>query len=320
MLVTYQISVFYKMDKTIEYLEKTFIICPMKEHAEILYLTGINTGHDPEFVFDWTPQPPRRAFISCFRTEAVILSSKGMERIGLGDCIVQDSGLKMYHSSVPGASEGFRNDWMHLDYSVVFKVMKQLKLPWNRLIRTGRPELMADYIRAFSAEAEEKDGYCGISIGNRLSMMLIDMSRSARAYAMRTERMTSTESSHYDRFMAIRADMIGRCTEEHTVGSLAHEAGLSPERFAFLYRKFFSSTPISDMIDARMLVAKRILSYSRKSVKETALECGFGDFYYFSRIFKSRTGCSPVEFRRGYLPRITRQHPEDDCKTFIGVP
>ncbi|OGV43012.1 MAG: hypothetical protein A2X48_11175 [Lentisphaerae bacterium GWF2_49_21] len=261
----------------------------------------INTGHTPEFVFDWKPKLPRRALVMCFRTGAMISTAKGMERVEPGDCIIQDLGSRQYHCSVPRAPEGFRNDWMHLDYGVVSRIMKRLKLPWNRLIPTGHPELMEEYIKALMAEAETADEFSSVSIENKLFEMLVDVSRIARGHSLRRETMTPAERRHYERFIVIRAKMLENYTETQTIDGLAYQANLSPERFAALYRKFFNSTPISDLIDARILAAKRILSYSLKTMKETALECGFDDLHYFSRMFRRRTRYSPAAFRKMHL-------------------
>ncbi len=50
-----------------------------------------------------------------------------------------------------------------------------------------------------------------------------------------------------------------------------------------------------------MLEAKRLLFYSTQNVKQIAHTLGYQDHTYFSRIFKSNEGVSPLEFRSKYL-------------------
>ena len=38
--------------------------------------------------------------------------------------------------------------------------------------------------------------------------------------------------------------------------------------------------------------------YSRRSIKEIALDCGFSDQNYFSKVFLKETGKTPTQFRR----------------------
>ena len=56
--------------------------------------------------------------------------------------------------------------------------------------------------------------------------------------------------------------------------------------------------------------AKELLAFSRRSVKEIALDCGFSDQNYFSKVFLKETGQTPTEYRKtqlqaaeqGYMP------------------
>lgn len=50
-----------------------------------------------------------------------------------------------------------------------------------------------------------------------------------------------------------------------------------------------------------ILEAKRLLYYSDKSVKEIAIELGYGDYAYFSRLFKKSTGTTALGFRNKNL-------------------
>ena len=267
----------------------------------IPHLMGINTGHEPSYVFDWKPKLPRRALIMCFRTPAIIHDTGGIVKAVPGDCIIQDLGAMQYHSSVPKDLEGFRNDWMFMDYGAALISMNRLKLPWNKLIGTGHPEILSEFIKTFISEAKSADELSDILIENKLLEMLITISRSSSKYRKVQETMSSVEQMHYEKFIAVRTDMLEKYTKRHTIGGLAHAASLSPERFTALYKKFFRSTPISDLIDTRIIAAKRILSYSLKSIKETAFECGFDNLHYFSRTFKRRTGYTPTEFRSRHL-------------------
>jgi AraC-like DNA-binding protein len=47
--------------------------------------------------------------------------------------------------------------------------------------------------------------------------------------------------------------------------------------------------------------AKRLLFYTRMSVKEIALELGYEDYAYFTRLFTKVSALSPVQFRKKYL-------------------
>jgi AraC family transcriptional regulator of arabinose operon len=233
----------------------------------------------------------------CFRTPAMILTVDGLLEAAPGDCIVHSPEFRHFHYTVPGSPEAFRNDWLHADGKTVKEKMKGLELPWNKLIKTGRTSVMSDYIKRLLNELETDDEYSTVSITNILHEMLISILRASRENIKKLKTMSVTEREYYERFKELRAAILEHCEKKYTVKELAHKTSLSPERFSVLYKKFFKSSPISEIIDARVSLAKRILAYSAKSIKETATECGFEDLHYFSRIFKQKTGISPSEHR-----------------------
>ncbi|MEZ7498522.1 AraC family transcriptional regulator [Flavobacterium sp. Arc3] len=49
-----------------------------------------------------------------------------------------------------------------------------------------------------------------------------------------------------------------------------------------------------------MTTANRFYSILKKTVKEIALEMNFQDPYYFSRVFKNKTGLSPTKYRQNH--------------------
>lgn len=63
-------------------------------------------------------------------------------------------------------------------------------------------------------------------------------------------------------------------------------------------KKYFGRT-VTDLIQERILEeARKELASSGKSVKEIAIELGFEDPYYFSRLFKKVSGISPDVYRQ----------------------
>ena len=59
------------------------------------------------------------------------------------------------------------------------------------------------------------------------------------------------------------------------------------------YRDRFGISPFEDLIGIRIARAKLLLLHGAMSVEEVAERVGFSSIYYFSRIFRARTGVSP---------------------------
>jgi AraC-like DNA-binding protein len=65
--------------------------------------------------------------------------------------------------------------------------------------------------------------------------------------------------------------------------------------------KSISGLPVSLLIQGKsMLEAKRLLYFTKLSVKEIGYELGYDDPVYFSRLFKKITSFTPLEFREQY--------------------
>jgi AraC-like DNA-binding protein len=84
---------------------------------------------------------------------------------------------------------------------------------------------------------------------------------------------------------------------EHSVSFYADALCKSPKTLSNLFAIFNQKTP-SQMIQERITVeAKRLLSYTDRSVKHITFELGFEDVPYFSNFFKKNAGLSPSDFR-----------------------
>jgi transcriptional regulator GlxA family with amidase domain len=77
----------------------------------------------------------------------------------------------------------------------------------------------------------------------------------------------------------------------------AREAGLSVSHFSEIFRAQTGQSPMAYFIHLRMRLACRLLDLSSKPIKAVAIETGYRDPYYFSRVFKKSMGISPEKYR-----------------------
>ncbi len=100
--------------------------------------------------------------------------------------------------------------------------------------------------------------------------------------------------------------------EELFIETLAEEAGLSPSRFAHLFRERMGVTPMNFLESRRMEQAKQLLLTTDLPVQEVALNIGFPNAQHFSTRFRKLTGQSPSAFRQAPQRRFGELHPEED--------
>jgi AraC-like DNA-binding protein len=83
--------------------------------------------------------------------------------------------------------------------------------------------------------------------------------------------------------------------------TLSQYAGLACKSIPTFHREFkklFNDTPAQWIVKQRMALATDLLENSSLRIGEIALECGFENQTHFSRVFKEKTGASPIQFRK----------------------
>ncbi len=79
---------------------------------------------------------------------------------------------------------------------------------------------------------------------------------------------------------------------------LARRVGMATNSFARLFRGEMGMTVQHYIRQQRTRQAALLLRYSTHSLSEIAEMCGFGNRYYFTRVFTADKGLPPAEFRR----------------------
>ncbi|MGA7992382.1 MAG: helix-turn-helix transcriptional regulator, partial [Thermoanaerobaculia bacterium] len=94
-------------------------------------------------------------------------------------------------------------------------------------------------------------------------------------------------------------DLPARLREDLTAESLAEIAGVSLRTLQRIFRERFDTSPMTWLMEARLLEAARLIRAGDDPVTKIAYRVGFKDPSHFTRRFKSRFGVSPNEYRRG---------------------
>lgn len=90
-----------------------------------------------------------------------------------------------------------------------------------------------------------------------------------------------------------------------TIRQIAEELNISQSKLEQLFLKRFRNSPKEYFLNLRMEKAKQLLSQTDLSVKLIAHQLGYPDQMNFSRIFRKKTGKSPMKFREEIKNRKT---------------
>lgn len=80
------------------------------------------------------------------------------------------------------------------------------------------------------------------------------------------------------------------------VDAVANEIGISRSYLCEVFKSYTDMTPYQYFIHTKINKAKELLEIGESSIKEVAFELGFEDQYYFSRLFKKKTGVPPSQW------------------------
>lgn len=99
---------------------------------------------------------------------------------------------------------------------------------------------------------------------------------------------------------------------DHSLATLAREAGLSPFHFLRSFERATGVTPHQFVLRARLRAASLRLAADRERVVDVAFDSGFGDLSNFNRTFRAELGATPTEYRRAArrLPQPSRSYLE----------
>lgn len=91
--------------------------------------------------------------------------------------------------------------------------------------------------------------------------------------------------------------------EKLYVQDLASQINMNEQYFCRFFKRSIGKTPIDYINDYRLNKVIRLLETRDAPVTEVCLECGFNNMGNFQRLFKWKTGTTPLQYRKLYLAR-----------------
>ncbi|EKN69731.1 AraC family transcriptional regulator [Neobacillus bataviensis LMG 21833] len=122
-----------------------------------------------------------------------------------------------------------------------------------------------------------------------------------RSLCLTLERVISEAGSSFSHPYPVTRMM--RYIEEHAmtvfkVEDVARHAGLSISRSIHLFKSSVGKTMMEYAQEIRLAAAMERMKYTSMTLDQIAIECGFGSYPYFHKVFKKKYGKSPGVYRR----------------------
>lgn len=187
------------------------------------------------------------------------------------------------------SEEPLLHDWMHFTLSSSF----DFGISTDTLYYPSHTEFITDTVRELEAEFFDSRPHRREYMELKVRELFLKLSRELDSNGEMGINLETKEKLRY-----LRGNMFSHLNEDWSVERMANEIGLSQSRFFTVYKSFYGSSPISDLIRARMNSAKNMLLYSERRIEEIAVHLGYRNVTHFIRQFKKENGISPSAYRK----------------------
>lgn len=188
-------------------------------------------------------------------------------------------------------------NWMHLD-SNVGKLVEEFRIPTNCVFYPKKTDFFAPLFRKLEVECFSESVYSQRLIHNYLEEVFIKLHRAL--YCDETE--STVNSKEQATLYSVRGIVLSQLDKRWTIEKMAKLASLSPSRFHTVYKALFNTTPVRDLVEARIDHAKTLLlADDYVSLQDVTDKLGYKSQYYFINQFKAITGCTPGAYRNKNL-------------------
>ena len=176
-------------------------------------------------------------------------------------------------------------------------LIEKYEIPLNCVFYPKNPAVLQELFRKMRNEFRLNDPYREELLDIYMEELLIKLSR----YTKHSERMLSINGRLQRKMRDLRLNIFSNPEKKWVVEEMANSVLLSPSRFHAVYKQLFNTSPMKDVINAKIDMAKAILlAEDRPNIAIVAERVGYNNPYHFIRQFKSVVGVTPGTYQRNY--------------------
>jgi AraC-like DNA-binding protein len=241
-----------------------------------------------------------------------IIKGKGFFESSSMECTKVEEGSLIilfpgeWHRFKPDENVGWDEYWVGFQGEIADNLIKNKFFNSKEaLINIGiKEEVVSLITEIIEHTKEEKSGYQPLVSGALLHLL---------GYVHRTLRQQQFKEENHVEIIINKARILLRqkIDAEVSMEDIAKELNVS---YSWLRKMFKTYTGIAlgqYLIQLKIERAKTLLSNPSKTIKEIAYDLHFESCFYFSKLFKEKTGLSPDVFRNKMNSNFSHQHKEN---------
>jgi AraC-like DNA-binding protein len=178
-----------------------------------------------------------------------------------------------------------------------YKSIHQMMSRAKRGLAFSMPAIMAVYHRLARLSSMDDKFY----MAQELISILYELSKFDDAHELSSSTFAKVDvSSESRRVLKVKDFINTHISDTLRLEQLADLVGMTPTAFSRFFKLRTGKNLSEYIIDIRLGLAARRLVDTADSVSEICWSCGFNNLSNFNRLFRSRKGCNPTEFREKY--------------------
>ena len=196
----------------------------------------------------------------------------------------------LWHRYVPDAATGWDEHWIGLGGEMAKHIMRPpFFTPRRAIVRVGVDEGLRQKFVTLVHDIERDPAGAPFSSTGRV-LEIIGLVQERIQNVGREPQLSALIREAQSRILKQVADAIDFV-------SLSRELGVSYTTFRRKFKQQTGAAPAQFQNAIRINLARELLRSSELSISEIAVRTGFETVFYFSRLFKLKTGKNPSAFR-----------------------
>lgn len=250
------------------------------------------SGHPKGYAFDWqhgrTFEEFALVYISAGRgTFETKFFSTNIEP---GHAFVLFPGV--WHRYAPDLNTGWHEHWIGFDGEIARHwVQRRFISPKNPVLKMHAEDtVLATFSRVMQSARANRPALQQILAGATASLLGLFYSAQQAQPAAETANSKAIELA----ITRLENDF----ARDLDMKALAQELNVSYSWFRSIFVAHTGLSPHRYLLELRLVRARNLLADTEFSVKEIAIQTGFEDEHYFSRLFRQKLNLTPSEWRR----------------------
>ena len=244
--------------------------------------------HDCDFMVDRPAGHPNYLFLLLNTPGRFFVDGKWQEVAADTVLIFQPGQKHLYgYTEKDNKTDQYSDCWIHIASEQ--PLFLQDHFPFGKPVAIHNADEYHDLFHLLSKEyfgtASNKD-----KIMNHLLLALL--------YKVEDEMETRHYPELYYQLLDLRTAFYSRPNLDWSIGGMAEKLNVSETHLYAAYKKYFGTTCMADVIQARIEYSCEYLQSTNKSVEEIAELCGYHNTEHFIRQFKKKMNCTPLQYKK----------------------